>query len=270
MTTTRALPVLAAAALALALAPGFATAQPLDIKPSSQPAAPRVAAPRGIPLPPARPPGLGMPAGTAPVQAQPVASATEAPPVATPVRQARPSGNLSRAEAVERLNAYFNSFATLQGNFTQVGADGRRMQGRLYIQRPGKMRFEYDPPATTEVIADGTSVAIRDRRLATQDLYSIGQTPLKFLLKERMDLARDTVVTGVTTRGDILSVRLDDKSTLGGTSKITLNFDLAANELRQWVVVDPQGYETSVSLRNLDTQSRPDQKNFIINYERVL
>ena len=67
-----------------------------------------------------------------------------------------------------------------------------------------------------------------------------------------------------------LSLKLEDRSTLGGTSKITLNFDLAANTLRQWVVIDPQGYETSVSLYNLDTQRRPDQKNFVIDYQRVL
>ena len=118
--------------------------------------------------------------------------------------------------------------------------------------------------------ADGTSVAIRDKKLATQDLYSIGQTPLKFLLKEQISLERDTTVTGVSTKGDILSLKLEDRSTLGGTSKITLNFDLTANELRQWVVIDPQGYETSVSLYNLDTQRRPDQKNFVIDYQRVL
>ena len=132
------------------------------------------------------------------------------------------------------------------------------------------MRFDYRPPVTMEVVADGTSVAIRDSKLATQDLYAIGQTPLKFLLKERMDLAKDSIVTGYSTKGDILSVRIEDRSTLGGTSKITLNYDLSANVLRQWVVIDPQGYETSVSLYNLDTQRQPDPKNFVINYQRVL
>jgi len=89
----------------------------------------------------------------------------------------------AREEAIERLNAYLNSFTTLQGNFIQHAADGRRLEGRIYIQRPGKMRFEYEPPATIEVIADGTSVAVRDKRLATQDVYSLGQTPLKFLVR---------------------------------------------------------------------------------------
>lgn len=205
------------------------------------------------------------PAARAPA---PVVAANSEP--RAPAKPSKPVAPLSKAEAVERLNAYFNGFSTLQGDFIQFAADGRRFEGKLYVQRPGKMRFEYRPPVTMEVVADGTSVAIRDRKLATQDLYSIGQTPLKFLLKEQMNLERDTTVTGVSTKGDILSLKLEDRSTLGGTSKITLNFDLAANELRQWVVIDPQGYETSVSLYNLDTQRRPDQKNFVIDYQRVL
>lgn len=255
---------------------GGAAAQPLDIKPASQPPAPR-SAQRALPLPPPRPANIGMPRTDLASAEAPVArSAAQAPaelaqPSATPAKAAsRAAPPANAAQAVERLNAYFNSFSTLQGDFIQFAANGRRTEGRLYVQRPGKMRFEYQPPVTMEVIADGTSVAIRDRKLATQDLYSIGQTPLKFLLKERIDLARDTAVTGFSTKGDILSLKLEDRSTLGGTSKITLNFDLTANTLRQWVVIDPQGYETSVSLYNLDTQRRPDQKNFVINYERVL
>jgi outer membrane lipoprotein-sorting protein len=275
MTILSPLPALAAAALALALASGQVSAQPLDIKPSAQPAAPR-ATQRAIPLPPIRPPGLGMPRTDA-VQAEapapaaaPVVAANNEPRATPAAKPSRPSAPLSKSEAVERLNSYFNGFSTLQGDFIQFAADGRRFEGKLYVLRPGKMRFEYRPPVTMEVVADGTSVAIRDRKLATQDLYSIGQTPLKFLLKEQISLERDTTVTGVSTKGDILSLKLEDRSTLGGTSKITLNFDLTANELRQWVVIDPQGYETSVSLYNLDTQRRPDQKNFVIDYQRVL
>ena len=263
-------------ALGLAFASGPLAAQPLDLQ--AKPAAPaaKPAAPRAIPLPPMRPPGLGLPRTTEaishPVVTTAASAAAEQPRLAAaPAKStSKPSGPLSQQEAVERLNAYFNGFATLQGDFIQFAADGRRFEGKLYIQRPGKMRFEYRPPVTMEVIADGTSVAIRDKKLATQDLYSIGQTPLKFLVKERMDLARDSTITKVSTKGDILSVSVEDRSTLGGTSKITLNYDMAANELRQWVVIDPQGYETSVSLYNLDTQRRPDPKNFVINYERML
>lgn len=280
MTLTPALRVsiLALSLFGCGLAAGPLAAQPLQLQPA-KPVTTRPAAPRAIPLPPARPPGLGTArtavAEASPVQpaAAPAASAAPAAetarPAATPAK-AKATAPASREEAIERLNTYLNSFTTLQGNFIQQAANGRRLEGRLYIQRPGKMRFEYEPPATTEVIADGTSVAIRDKRLATQDIYSIGQTPLKFLVRERMDLSREGTITGASVDGDILSLKLEDRSTLGGTSKITLKFDLVANELRQWVVIDPQGYETAISLYNLNTQRRPDPKNFVINYQRTL
>ncbi|MCO5090522.1 outer membrane lipoprotein carrier protein LolA [Bosea sp. (in: a-proteobacteria)] len=263
--------VLVAMCAGFALAAGPLAAQPLQLQPPKPIAA--KPAPRLV-LPPPRPPGLGQPRAAAaetapapPAAAGPAAAAAPAP--AAPVRS-KPAPPATQEEAIERLNAYLNSFTTLQGNFIQHAANGKRLEGRIYIQRPGKMRFEYEPPATTEVIADGTSVAVRDKRLATQDIYAIGQTPLKFLLRERMDLTREGTLKGASIDGDLLSVRLEDRTTLGGTSKITLKFDLVANELRQWVVVDPQGYETSISLYNLDTRRRPDPGNFVIDYQRTL
>jgi outer membrane lipoprotein-sorting protein len=251
-------------------------AQPLQIQPP-KPAVAKPAAIRPLPLPPMRPANLGLPRMAEASAVQPatggnaaaVTATDTARAAATPVR-AKATAPATREEAIERLNTYLNSFASLQGNFIQHAADGRRLEGRIYIQRPGKMRFEYEPPATIEVIADGTSVAVRDKRLATQDIYSLGQTPLKFLVRERMDLAREGTITGAAIDGDVLTLRLEDRSTLGGTSKIALKFDLVANVLKQWVVVDPQGYETAVSLYNLDTQRRPDSKNFVIDYQRKL
>jgi outer membrane lipoprotein-sorting protein len=212
------------------------------------------------PLPPPRPASLGPRTETA--------AATLAVPAATTPSASREP--LTDRAGVDLLNAYFNSYPVLSADFIQVGADGRRYEGKLYIQRPGKMRFEYKAPATIEIIADGTSVAIRDRRLATQDLYTIGQTPLKFLLKDKIDLARDTTIKDVSSTRDAVTIQLEDKATLGGTSKIALQYDRVANVLRQWTIVDPQGYETSVSIFNVDTQRRHNQALFAINYERVL
>ena len=273
-------PAARASVLVMTLAGGALLAAPLAAQPLQlQPPKPAAAkpAPRLV-LPPPRPAGLGetRSAATEAAPIQPVATSAAAAPVAEAAKPAaapargKPAPPATQEEAVERLNAYLNSFQTLQGNFIQHASNGRRLEGRIYIQRPGKMRFEYEPPTTTEVIADGTSVAVRDKRLATQDLYSIGQTPLKFLVREKMDLAREGTLKGASVDGDLLTVRLEDRSTLGGTSKITLKFDLVANELRQWVVVDPQGYETAISLYNLDTRRRPDPQNFVIDYQRKL
>lgn len=177
---------------------------------------------------------------------------------------------MNNRSAVERVNAHFNSFGALAGDFTQTGQDGRRVSGKIYLQKPGRLRFDYAPPSRLEIIADGTSVAIRDRKLNTQDIYPLGQTPLKFLLNERIDLSRDTRVTNVSNQPDMISITVEDKSTLGGTSQITIDYDPRTDRLKQWAVVDPQGVRTVVSLANLDLAARPNPALFRINFERFL
>jgi outer membrane lipoprotein-sorting protein len=196
---------------------------------------------------------------------------TRPPPAPAPAASPGPSsGPLTEDQALDRVGTYLNSFRTLVGDFVQFGADGRRYTGKLYVHRPGRMRFEYNPPATIEVISDGTTVAVRDKRLATQDNYLIGQTPLKFLLKETINLRQDVKVLRVVSSPDSIRVTVEDRATLGGTSRITLHYDPRANALRQWVIVDPQGYETNVQIANLNTAQRPDPALFRINLERII
>ena len=209
-------------------------------------------APARVPLPVPRPAQLSVPAA----------------PAASPLIL-RVAQTADAPVSIERINAALNAMNSLTGDFVQVNASGRRSSGKLYVQKPGKLRFEYDPPSPLEIIADGTSVAIRDRKLNTQDLYSLSQTPLKFLLHERIDLARDTKLLDIRSEPDRTTVTIEDKSTFGGASKIALLFD-KSQALRQWVVRDPQGYETTVTLSNLDMTRRPDPKLFTINYERLL
>lgn len=183
---------------------------------------------------------------------------------APPARVATPDA----ATAIKRANAYLNSVTTLVSDFVQTGADGRKISGKLYLQKPGRLRFEYARPSPLEIIADGTSVAIRNRRLNTQDVYFISQTPLKFLLKSNIDLARDTKILDVTSAGDTTSIRIEDRATLGGTSRITLVFKTSDFSLVRWAVNDAQGGDTMVALSNLDLQQKPDPSLFRINYER--
>lgn len=170
------------------------------------------------------------------------------------------------AAALDRVNTYLSSFETITGKFVQHNPDGGRAEGTLYVQKPGRLRFKYDPPSTLEVVADGRSVAVRDSRLNTQDVYSIGQTPLKFLLKDKIDLAVDTKVLDVVNEPNgMIRVTIEDRATLGGTSKITLIFDARANQLKQWNVVDPQGYKTTVSLYNLEVVKRAEGVGLRLN-----
>jgi outer membrane lipoprotein-sorting protein len=239
---------------------------------STAPTAP--AMPATAVLPPKRPTSLPVAAEAAP--AQPAAAsqpqAPPRPPVAATasISPAALNEPLSERQIVERANAYFNGMSTLTGDFVQTGGDGRRLTGKLYLQRPGRIRFEYDAPATIEVIADGSSVAVRDSKLVTQDLYAISQTPLKFLLRDHIDLGQDIRIVGVSLEPEGARVLLEDKSTLGGTSKIALFFDKDVRTLQRWRIVDPQGFTTIVALSNLDTARRVDPRLFVINYERML
>jgi outer membrane lipoprotein-sorting protein len=193
-------------------------------------------------------------------------SLAAAAPTAPAIRQER----WTEPEIVARANAYFTNLRTLVANFTQIGGDGRRIGGTLYLQRPGKVRFEYDKPSTLEVVADGSSVAVRDTKLATQDLYSISQTPLKFLLRERVNLGEDIKISEVATENAGVRIALEDRSTLGGVSRIILYFDPQVESLNQWRIVDPQGFQTLVILHAAERGRNVDQSLFVINYDRAI
>lgn len=172
---------------------------------------------------------------------------------------------MERSEAIKRANAFFNSSPVMTADFVQIGGDGKRSEGKLYVQRAGRVRFEYAQPATMEVVADGVQVAVRDRKLATQDLYFISQTPLKFLMKEKIDLEKDVTVQDVATDDSGITIFIEDKATFGGTSHVRLIFDPKTFKLKQWQVKDPQGYETLISLFNIDQTKTPDSELFKIN-----
>jgi outer membrane lipoprotein-sorting protein len=170
----------------------------------------------------------------------------------------------------DKVSAYLSNIHTLVGNFVQVGPDGSRTEGDFYIQKPGKVRFDYEPPSRIDIIADGQSVVVRDRKLATQDLYPLSQTPLRFLLSDRIDLMRDTNLVGVYADDTFVTVVIEEKQPLVGTNRLMLMFGAKDLKLRQWTVTDPQGYDTTVAVYNLDTTKRPDPAMFKINYERMI
>jgi outer membrane lipoprotein-sorting protein len=171
---------------------------------------------------------------------------------------------------VDRVNAYLSGMQTLVGNFVQVGPDRSRTEGQFYLAKPGRVRFEYNPPSPIELIADGQSVVVRDRKLATQDLYPLSQTPLRFLLAERIDLLKDTNLVSIHADDTFVTAVIEERQTLGGSHRLALMFGAKDFQLRQWTVTDPQGFDTTVALYNLDATKKPDPALFKINYERML
>jgi len=167
-----------------------------------------------------------------------------------------------------KVSAYLSSLQTLVGNFVQVGPDGSKTKGDFYIQKPGKVRFEYDDPSPIAIIADGSSVAVRDRKLATQDIYPLSQTPLRYLLSDRIDLLKDTNVVSVTADDLFISVTIEEKQALIGTSRLMLMIGAKDGQLKQWTVTDPQGYDTTVAVYNLDTSKKLDPGLFKIDFTK--
>jgi outer membrane lipoprotein-sorting protein len=177
-----------------------------------------------------------------------------------------PTFDANQRALAGKVSSYLSTLQNVSGNFVQVGPDGRRTTGDFYIQKPGKVRFEYDDPSPIAIVADGSSVVVRDRKLATQDVYPLSQTPLRFLLSDRIDLLRDTNLVGVSADDMYISVTIEEKQPLIGTSRLMLMIGAKDNQLKQWTVTDPQGYDTTVAVYNLDTTKKLDPGMFKIDY----
>jgi outer membrane lipoprotein-sorting protein len=167
---------------------------------------------------------------------------------------------------LDRISHYLSGLQTMEGNFVQIGPDGGRTEGTFYLQKPGRVRFEYNPPSPIDIISDGSSVVVRDRNLSTQDLYPLAQTPLRYLLADHIDLLRDTDVVSVSSDDTFATVVIEQKQLMIGTDRLMIMFDAKDLTLKQWTVTDPQGFDTTVAVYNLDTTKQPDPNLFVINY----
>jgi outer membrane lipoprotein-sorting protein len=187
------------------------------------------------------------------------------PAKASKAPKSGPAAELTAGEAVARANAWLDAARVITADFVQIGPGGKRSEGQLTLERPGHMLFRYAQPARFEIVADGRSVAIIDHKLNTQDEYFIGQTPLKFLLSDHIDLAKDTKVLSVAQDDSSVTVEIEDKAALGGTAHVELIFDPATFALKQWTVIDAQGFQTVVTLFNVDLKTKPDPSLFHID-----
>ena len=171
------------------------------------------------------------------------------------------------SDAAQKIADHFSSIQTMAGEFVQFGPRGEKTGGKFYIQRPGKIRFNYEAPSAYRVVADGNSVVISNTKLRTADLYPLSKTPLKLLLDDRIDLSGKKVQK-VTEDPDLTTIVLADKSVFGN-SRITMMFDPKSNELRQWTITDAQGKDTTVMIFNVQSGVKLDPKFFEIDYRKV-
>lgn len=153
--------------------------------------------------------------------------------------------------AAQKIADHFSSVKTMSGEFVQFGPRGEQTGGKFFINRPGKVRFNYDEPSPMRVIADGRMVVVGNQKLKTWDIYPLSKTPLNLLLGENIDLS-SKMVRDVKEEADLTTIVLGDKSVFGD-STITMMFDPKTYDLRQWTITDAQGKNTSVMVFNVQT-----------------
>jgi outer membrane lipoprotein-sorting protein len=232
--------------VALCLTMGFAYAQ------GSSTTVTKTPAPRTLPAETARPP-IDQTVIPAPVEDFVPQKVDEGSSWQVAVEQAKgptPLVGQQQAAAVRKINAYFNGMTSLEGNFSQTDANNKRTNGRFYVLRPGKIRFDYAPPSPLRIVADGHSLGIQDKNLKTVEKYPIKSTPFRLLLAKTVDLGRDAKIVGVEKDDGRLAITLEDRK--GTSGHIRLLFKSGASlELQEWTITDAQGLITRVTVDSL-------------------
>ncbi len=165
---------------------------------------------------------------------------------------------------VDQAAAYLQGLTTARGRFTQRSARGQMSTGTLYLNRPGKARFEYDAPAALLVVADGRNVSVFDSRLKSFNRYPLGATPLALFLSRRVRLDGEVMVTKVSRQEDGFSLTVKD-SRKQSDGSLTMDFASSPIGLRGWTVVDAQGQQTHVQLDALSPVGSLEPALFVLN-----
>lgn len=162
------------------------------------------------------------------------------------------AGASAQQADVAQVEQYFNSIRTVQARFVQTNPDGSTVQGTLSISRPGKMRFEYDPPSQLKVVADGWQVTMWDP--ATRDFgqWPIGWTAASFLVKEPFKLSGDITVEEVRRTGGLLEITMV-QTRKPQEGKIIVRLAENPLQLRGWSIIDARNNRVNVALSDLKT-----------------
>ena len=154
-----------------------------------------------------------------------------------------------QSAAVRRAVRYLNDISTLKARFIQISSNGAYAEGDVIIQRPGRMRFEYDPPHPVLIIANGLSLLFYDREIKQASFLPLWETPLWFLIRKEVTLSEGIVVSAVEQSPGALRITITDKD-LSETGSVTLVFSDRPLALKKWEITDAQGILTQVSLIN--------------------
>lgn len=170
-------------------------------------------------------------------------------------------GSVQDQADIARIEAYLNGLKSLKAHFVQVAADGDLSQGTAWLERPGRMRFQYDPPAPFLLIAGHGVLTFHDRALQQTSNIPLSRTPLGILLAENVELQGAVTVTAIQRLPGQIQLTLV-RTASPGDGSLTLIFADPPLVLRQWTVVDAQRRETHVTLYNAQTGGSFDPQLF--------
>lgn len=170
---------------------------------------------------------------------------------------------------ISAISDYLNAMTTVKGGFTQINPDGTISTGTLYIKRPGQMRFEYDPPDPALVMAGGGAIAIFDGKSnEPPQQFPLKRTPLSVILEKNVDLSRANMITGVTSDENSTTVTAQDPEN-PDIGHIDLKFTSDPVELRQWIVTDEAGSQTTIILGTMETGLTLGASLFSVQLEQM-
>ncbi len=172
----------------------------------------------------------------------------------------------AQSAAAQAIADHFQSIPSMHGSFVQFDPNGGQSEGKFYIERPGKVRFDYSS-SPLRVISDGSNVAVNNRKLNTWDVYPLSKTPLKLLLNRRIDLSAANIQS-VKQDPDLTTIVMGDRSVFGN-SRITMMFDSKTQDLKQWTIRDAQGKDTSVMIYDVAKGGDIQNSAFKIPYTAI-
>ncbi len=190
-----------------------------------------------------------------------LASMAQIPVMAAGNTSGNTGGKAGEAGAVKRVEDYLNSVKTLSARFLQVDSAGNVANGKLYLRRPGRLRFEYDAPSPLLIVADGFWLILHDRELDQVNRFPLYKTPLGVLADDPVNLREKVEVVEVEQGLGVLRVRIIDRE-LPDEGWISITFTEPPLLLRQWKVRDAQGGTTALSLTDIRINQTLDPKLF--------
>ncbi len=169
--------------------------------------------------------------------------------------------------SIVKINAYFNSFQTLRGELVQTSPRGRAAKGVFFIAKPGKLRFEVEPPTPYIMASDGKWLTLTNKKMNKGDQFPLAKTPMRLLVSSQLDLLKEADVVSFAQDGGVTTIALSDKKgSIPG--QIVLVFNEAQDVLQQWIIIDGKGQRTTVELANIEKDVKINPKLFNVTINR--